>query len=508
MADDGRELRGGEDGDDERLAALESEIEGGLELVLRGWTSVGIALREIKEAELFKKAGFADWETYCRGRWRWSARNADRKIQVATLVGPFGLENEAQARELIALAQEVDEDELVVLVRELREKYGDELTAEKIKRDVERPLERARQNKDEREALASDAAAIIEEMKARPPASPGEAGGRRVVLYQGDSREVIPLEGVIEDESVTTIVTDPPYGTGDEGGGGAVKHGKIEGNIDLPTAMALLGGVLEDLEPKMARDAWALIFCDPRYFSFMWQVVKDSGYLSPTEFPGIWWKLAPGHRRKDTPYRSSYESFIVARKGNPSWGPPAGGGIEDVLACRRVPWQRREHHHFHEKPLGLISKLVRDLCPPDGLVVDPFAGSGTTLVAADLLDRRAVGVEIDKIKFAAAYRRGAGWRTATKEARMEKLQAALDSVLQLDSTDALGHRLFDEEAMPSGLRDRAREINEGISEINEGYEEALEAYAAQHGQPPPPPSVRGVLLEMLERFSEDDEGKA
>jgi site-specific DNA-methyltransferase (adenine-specific) len=51
--------------------------------------------------------------------------------------------------------------------------------------------------------------------------------------------------------------------------------------------------------------------------------------------------------------------------------------------------------HPTVKPLGLMDWLVRLVTPPGGLVLDPFMGSGTTLVAARALGRRAIGIEMD-----------------------------------------------------------------------------------------------------------------
>lgn len=50
--------------------------------------------------------------------------------------------------------------------------------------------------------------------------------------------------------------------------------------------------------------------------------------------------------------------------------------------------------HPNEKPLGLMKRLIQ--CCPQGVLADPFAGSGTTLRAAKDLGRRAIGVELEE----------------------------------------------------------------------------------------------------------------
>jgi hypothetical protein len=56
-------------------------------------------------------------------------------------------------------------------------------------------------------------------------------------------------------------------------------------------------------------------------------------------------------------------------------------------------------------PEALLVRIIRASCPPGGLVVDPFAGSGTTLVAAVKLGRRCYGIELSKHYATAARKR-------------------------------------------------------------------------------------------------------
>jgi site-specific DNA-methyltransferase (adenine-specific) len=60
--------------------------------------------------------------------------------------------------------------------------------------------------------------------------------------------------------------------------------------------------------------------------------------------------------------------------------------------------------HLTAKPLDLLTVLV-EVAPPCSTVLDPFVGSGTTLVAAKRLGRRAIGVEVDAASCAVAASR-------------------------------------------------------------------------------------------------------
>ena len=68
---------------------------------------------------------------------------------------------------------------------------------------------------------------------------------------------------------------------------------------------------------------------------------------------------------------------------------PTGDG--DILKCRAVPVESRKHPA--EKPLELVSYILQK---HDGLILDPFCGSGTTCVAAKMLGRRYIGIDISE----------------------------------------------------------------------------------------------------------------
>ena len=80
-------------------------------------------------------------------------------------------------------------------------------------------------------------------------------------------------------------------------------------------------------------------------------------------------------------------------------GPAKRWAESGTRLTRSVLQVRSAHHsaiHPTEKPVGILLPLVEYACPPGGLILDPFAGSGSTAVAARLLGRRAVLIEADE----------------------------------------------------------------------------------------------------------------
>ncbi|MHC4621779.1 MAG: DNA methyltransferase [Planctomycetota bacterium] len=89
------------------------------------------------------------------------------------------------------------------------------------------------------------------------------------------------------------------------------------------------------------------------------------------------------------PWKPSHEEIYVIGKGfigSRDEGSVIRGGTVQATA-------RRGRTHPHEKALAVVAKLARKL---PGVIIDPFMGSGTTLVAAKQLGRKAIGIEIEE----------------------------------------------------------------------------------------------------------------
>lgn len=195
-----------------------------------------------------------------------------------------------------------------------------------------------------------------------------------VTLYLGDCRQLVPaLAGAVD-----LVLTDPPYEVVTTGGGIAGDR-RYLGEIG---AAGLADGFDASLLDGFPR--W-MCFCSKRQLPAL---------LNRADASGGRWCLLVWNKPDPTPLvNGNYlpdTEYVVHRfrSGSDLHGTyddrrrwilcPAGGGGE----------------HPTQKPLAVVHRLLRVGSAPGDLVLDPFAGSGTTLVAARNLGRRAVGIEV------------------------------------------------------------------------------------------------------------------
>jgi DNA modification methylase len=184
-----------------------------------------------------------------------------------------------------------------------------------------------------------------------------------VTLYHGDCLEELAwLEADV-------LVTDPPYGMSYVSG--RVKDRPIEriaGDGDVSVRNNVLA-------------AWGM--SKPAIVFGTWRVQKPSGVKQT----GIWDKGEdPGMGDLSLPWGSSFEEFYILGKG---FTGKRGGA---VIRANKPPVSNRPDHPT-PKPVGLMERLIEKTL---GIVADPFAGSGATLIAARNLGRRAIGVELEE----------------------------------------------------------------------------------------------------------------
>jgi site-specific DNA-methyltransferase (adenine-specific) len=161
---------------------------------------------------------------------------------------------------------------------------------------------------------------------------------------------------------------------------------------------------------------WSLVFCDAEGAS-AWQYELERFGLKHY-CVGMWRRLNGAPRFTGLGPAQAFEAIEIACKKS-GWN---GGGKQAAWDHPVVINRGGQSPRLHptQKPLALMESLIRDFTDPADLVCDPFAGSGTTGVAAIRLGRRFIGWEKDPEFFAVAVKR----LRATRE-QMELLPRAV-----------------------------------------------------------------------------------
>jgi len=218
-----------------------------------------------------------------------------------------------------------------------------------------------------------------------------EAG---ITIYHGDCAQVLPFL-----DPVDLLLTDPP-------------HGDTSLDWDSEPATEWIGAAkglaasiwcYGSMRFHMASDE---VFSQNGYSlaqDVIWEKHNGSGFASDRfrrvhEIAVHWYRgkyseiyfrapksgemTARPRRRGATPHLGSI--------GAESDGRPAEGIMRSVIYCESC---HGHAEHPTQKPIGAIAPIMESSCPPGGVVLDPFMGSGTTLVVAKNQGKRAIGIE-------------------------------------------------------------------------------------------------------------------
>jgi len=212
-----------------------------------------------------------------------------------------------------------------------------------------------------------------------------------ITIYHGDCREVMP-----ELSAVDHVITDPPYSEhvhAKQWIGAALTS---EGKPRVSTAHKELGfeAMTDALAKAIAAEwrrmcaRWILVFCDLESIS----VWRETILLADLEYVRamIWDRVDSAPQFSGDRPAASADAIVCAhRPGRKAWN---GGGARNVLrhAANAV---RGAKPHPTTKPEPLMLELVELFTDPGEIVLDPFAGSGSTLVACKRLGRHAIGIE-------------------------------------------------------------------------------------------------------------------
>ncbi|MCG7497245.1 site-specific DNA-methyltransferase [Vibrio sp. Of7-15] len=202
-------------------------------------------------------------------------------------------------------------------------------------------------------------------------------------IFQQDATEWLAS---LPDASVDLLITDPPYESLEKhrsvGTTTRLKQSKGSSNqwFDIFPNQRF-DEFFEQVYRVMKKNTHFYLFCDQETMFEIKPMAEKAGFKFWK--PIVWDKVAIGMGYH---YRARYEFILFFEKGKRKLN---NLGIPDVLQQKRV-WRG----YPTEKPVPLLEILIEQSSEPGELVIDPFFGSGSTLVAAEMLERKAMGSDI------------------------------------------------------------------------------------------------------------------
>ena len=214
-----------------------------------------------------------------------------------------------------------------------------------------------------------------------------------ITIYHGSCLDILP-----QIEQVDHVITDPPYSVlvvNTSAGAPPGTIGKAK-RSDLGYC-----GVTDEMRDIIGAEIarivrrWALVFCDAESLS-AWRAALEQGGLQHVRM-GAW--VSPACTPQFTGDRpgTGWEACEIAhRPGRKRWN---GGGLPAVWIVNRPlngSAERAAAAHPTPKPDALLGIVVQQFTDPGDLILDAFMGSGTTLIAAKRIGRKAIGIELEE----------------------------------------------------------------------------------------------------------------
>lgn len=235
----------------------------------------------------------------------------------------------------------------------------------------------------------------------------------RAIIYCGDCMNQI---GEITDGLVDLVLCDPPYSSGglfpgdrkkstrekycDGNYNGAARFQDFSGdNMDQRSFTEFMRMVLSKCRQKAKQGSVCAVFVDWRNLPSMTDALQAAGWI----YRGIVVWDKGNSRAIPNRFRNDCEYVVWGTNGQRN--AEYKSGVFVGAGCFRVPSvPSNRKYHQTQKPVELLERLV-EICPNDGIVLDPFMGSGSTGVACAKTGRGFIGIELDPRYFETARER-------------------------------------------------------------------------------------------------------
>ncbi|MFJ8727744.1 DNA-methyltransferase [Streptomyces sp. NPDC093269] len=243
-----------------------------------------------------------------------------------------------------------------------------------------------------------------------PPGGKVLYESERCTIVWGDCADVI---GTLP--TADLLATDPPYGVRWESGRNRGRFGPLLGDDGTLQVSGLLGALTRaHLRPH--RHVYVFGFrpdqlAEPMRLGGTSELIWDKGIIGPGDLSQPW-----GPQHEPIAFGAHIPSAANRAQG---YGALAARLRAGSILHHQRPNSRGVNRHPTEKPVPLMAELIESSSRRGELVLDPFTGSGSTLVAAILTGRRAYGIELDH-----RYAELAVQRVRTAEAIADQIAAA------------------------------------------------------------------------------------
>jgi len=218
------------------------------------------------------------------------------------------------------------------------------------------------------------------------------------VLYKGDCIEIMDL---ISDKLVDLVLTDPPYNISKKNNFSTMKNkygkpayrrgidfGEWDKGFDL---FSWIPGT----QKLLKRDGSLFFFNDWKNVGEMAKYAEEVGFEAKDLFR--WVKTNPMPRNRDRRYIVDFELGVWCVKKGAKWTfNRQDEKFERPEFKSGLVSGKEKNGHPTQKSIELMKHLIRIHSNQKDIILDPFAGSGTTLVAAEKLNRRWIGIELEE----------------------------------------------------------------------------------------------------------------
>jgi site-specific DNA-methyltransferase (adenine-specific) len=213
--------------------------------------------------------------------------------------------------------------------------------------------------------------------------------------------DILDVLATFPDNHFNAVITDPPYASGSLTNSGrlASSHKKYNGSRTVNPLPDFEGESMDqriwirwtiqwlrEAKRVCKKGAPILCFIDWRQLGALQECFMLSGWINRGV---IVWDKGPATRPNPGKFKQQTEFICWASKGDMRFN----RDLPSYPGLYSVPTLNVDKRHQTEKPLALMRELVK-IVPPNSLILDPFAGSGTTLIAAKQVGHNSIGIEI------------------------------------------------------------------------------------------------------------------